>query len=156
MPTHSAIWPPADLCLCLSHLSLCLLDLVDYVINDSLLFGDLPIDFLFSIFKCPLFLLPLHLDSPPDLLGLLLLLLLTELLHLQLVDHRLPLEAEVCQLQVFGLTFLVQVHELAFKFSDELPFLLQVSLEGTRDVVLPGMSYLVQVHEGDVFLDMLA
>ena len=67
MPTHSAIWPPADLCLCLSHLSLCLLDLVDYVINDSLLFGDLPIDFLFSIFKCPLFLLPLPLEFLPDL-----------------------------------------------------------------------------------------
>jgi hypothetical protein len=111
MPAHSAIWSTADLCLRISHLSLCLLDLINYVIDYPLLLGDLPVDFLLSIVKCPLFLLPLDLDGPPDLLGLLLPLLL---LHLQLVDHRLPLEAEVRQLQVFGLAFLVQMHELAF------------------------------------------
>ena len=46
--------------------------------------------------------------------------------------------------------------KLAFKLSNQLPFLLQVSLEGTCDMVLSGMSNLVQVYEGNVILYMLA
>ena len=96
MPTHSPVVSTSDLCLRISHLSLCMFDLVDDVIYDPLLFGDLPVDFLLSIVKCPLFLLPLDLDCPPDLLSLLVPLLLPEMLHLQLVYHGLPLEAKVC------------------------------------------------------------
>jgi hypothetical protein len=78
------------------------------------------------------------------------------MLHLQLVYHGLPLEAKVCQLKVFGLAFFVQMDKLTFKLSNQLPFLLQVGLEGTRDMVLSGMSNLVQVYEGNVVLYMLA
>lgn len=156
MPAHSPVVSTSDLCLCISHLSLRVFDLIDDVIYDPLLFSDLPVDFLLSIVKCPLFLLALDLDCPPDLLSLLVPLLLPEMLHLQLVYHGLPLEAKVCQLKVFGLAFFVQMDKLAFKLSNQLPFLLQVRLECTRDMMLSRMSNLVQVYEGNVVLYMLA
>ena len=156
MSAHSPVMSTSDLCLRICHLSLCVFDLIDDIIYDPLLFGNLPIDFFLSIIKSPLFLLPLDLNSSPDLLSLFVPFLLPEMLHLQLVYHGLPLEAKVCQLKVFGFAFFVQMDKLALELSNELPFLLQVSLEGTRDMVLSGMSNLVQVNEGNVILNMLA
>ena len=78
------------------------------------------------------------------------------MLHLQQIYHGFPFKAKVCQLKVFGFAFFVQMDKLAFKLSYELPFLLQISLEGSRNIVLPGISNLFQVHEGNFILNMLA
>lgn len=156
MPAYSPVLSSSDLCLCISHLSLYLFDLIDNIIYNFLLFGNLPIYFFLSIIKRPLFLLPLNLNCSPDLLSLLFPFLLPKMLHLQLIYHGFPFKAKVCQLKVFGFAFFVQMDKLAFKLSYELPFLLQISLEGSRNIVLPGISNLFHVHEGNFILNMLA
>ena len=45
--------------------------------------------------------------------------------------------------------------KLSLELPNKLSFLLQVSLKGTGDMMLSGMSDLIQIYEGNVFLNML-
>jgi len=86
---------PFDLYLCLIPLCLNLLNLINNLLNKSLLLHDLSLYLFLSVLPGPLIFPPLDLNSPPDLLLLLVSIRLSQVLQLDLINHSFSLIPEM-------------------------------------------------------------